>query len=124
MPTLFDLIYVVLFAVAGPLVDYLRVWPAMRRRFQTSPARARMQVYAWSQSAWVVVAIGGALWLYNDRSWTSFGFTVPDGWRLWAAVALILLLLAYAVYAVAAVARDPQARASVRQQSGKFADIL
>lgn len=61
----------------------------------------------------------------GGRSWTSFGFTVPDGWRLWTSIALFLLLAAYFVYAVATVARSPDARASVRQQfSGELATVL
>ena len=40
------------------------------------------------------------------------------------AVALVLLGVVYTVQSAAAVARDPQARASVRQQVGKLADLL
>jgi hypothetical protein len=121
MATLPDLLYVALFAVVLPLLDYLFFWPAFRRRSQADPARARTWLWAWAIfGAWPVVAVGAALWVANDRSWTSFGFSVPDGWRLWTSIALVLLLAAYHGYAVATLARSSEARASVRQQFGKL----
>jgi hypothetical protein len=39
---------------------------------------------------WTLVAVGVALWMATDRSWKSFGFSVPDGWRLWASLASFL----------------------------------
>ena len=121
MTTLPDLLYVALFAVALPIWDYLVSWPAFRRRSQVDPAGARTRlrkeaiVYPWA-----LVAVGAALWMANDRSWTSFGFSVPDGWRLWTSIALFLLLAAYHAYAFAALARSAEARASVR---GQFGDL-
>ena len=117
MTTLPDLLYVALFAVVLPLWDYLVSWPASRRQPQADPARARMRLWRVAiGSAWPLVAVGAALWVWNDRSWTSFGFSVPDGWRLWTSIALFLLLAAYYAYAVATVARSPEQRANVRQQ--------
>lgn len=125
MATLPDLLYVAMFAVVLPLLDYLVLWPAFLRRLQADPARARTWLYAGGITVpWAVVAVGAALWLSNDRSWTSLGFSVPDGWRLWVAVALVLLIVVYSVQSAAAVARDPKARASVRQQFGKIADLM
>jgi membrane protease YdiL (CAAX protease family) len=71
-----------------------------------------------------VVAVGAVLWKWNDRSWTSFGFSVPDGWRLWTSIALFLLLAAYFAYAIAALALSSEARASVRQQFGQLTPLL
>lgn len=117
MTTLPDLIYVALFAVALPLLDYLVLWPASRRQSQADPARARVRLWRGAiGSAWALVAAGAALWVASDRSWASFGFTVPDGWRLWTSIALVLLLAAYLVYAIVTVARNAEARAGVRQQ--------
>jgi uncharacterized protein len=125
MVTFPDLLYAALFAVALPLWDYLVFWPAFRRRSKADPARARTWLWAWAIfGAWPVVAVGAALWMVNERSWTSLGFLVPDGWRLWTSIALVLLLAAYHVYAVATVARNSDAQASVRQQFGKIADVL
>ena len=45
MTTLPDLLYVALFAVAVPLLDYLVFWPAFRRRSQADPARARTRLW-------------------------------------------------------------------------------
>jgi membrane protease YdiL (CAAX protease family) len=124
MATVPDLLYVALFAVALPLLGYLVFWPALRRRLRADPAKARKRLYAEAVTEpWAVVAVGAALWLYNDRSWRSLGFSVPDGWRLWVPVALALLLVAYTVHAAATLARDSQARASARQQIGKIPDV-
>jgi hypothetical protein len=102
MTTLPDLLYVSLFAVAFPLWDYLVFWPAFHRQPRTDPARARTRLWTGNIGyLWTLVAVGVALWVANDRSWTSFGFSVPDGWRLWTSIALFLLLAAYHAYAVA-----------------------
>ncbi len=125
MTTLPDLLYVALFAVAFPLWDSLVFWPAFHRRSQADPVRARMRLWAWAiLGAWPVVAVGAALWVWNDRSWTSFGFSVPDGWRLWTSIALVLLVAAYHAYAVATVARSSEQRASLRQQFGKLTTFM
>jgi membrane protease YdiL (CAAX protease family) len=60
----------------------------------------------------------------SGRSWTSFGFTVRDGWRLWTSIALLLLLAAYFAYAVATLARSSEARASLRQQIGPLTAVM
>ena len=125
MMTLPDLLYVVLFAVAGPLLDYCVFWPAYRRLSQADPAWARRWLWASAiGNPWTLVGFGAAVWLASDRSWTSFGFSVPDGWRLWVAIALFMLLAAYHVYAVATLARSAEARASLRQQFGPTTTVL
>ena len=125
MPTLPDLLYVALFAVALPLWDHLVWWPASRRRLQADPVRARKRFWTGAiAGAWPLVAVGAALWIWHGRSWASFGFTVPDGWRLWTASALVLLLAAYFALTVASLALSSEARASVRQQFGALSDIL
>jgi len=125
MPTLIDLLYVALFAVALPLFDYLVSWPAFQRRSQAEPARARRRLWiANIVSLWALVAAGAALWLFNDRSWASFGFSAPEGWRWWISIALILLLVAYCALSVASVASNPAARASVRAQFGGTAAVM
>jgi uncharacterized protein len=117
MTTLSDLLYVAWFTVVGPLIDYLIFWPAFHRRLAVDPARTRTRLWAWSiASAWVLVAIGAVLWVTSARSWTSFGFTVPDGWQLWTSIALVLLVTVYHIYAIATVARSAEAQASLRQQ--------
>ncbi len=125
MPTLPDLLYVALFAVALPVWDYLVFWPALHRQSRADPARARTRLWRGGIGyAWALVAVGAALWMANDRSWTSLGFSVPDGWQLWTSIALFLLLAAYFAYAVATLARSSDAQASMRQQFGKLTDLL
>jgi CAAX protease family protein len=126
MPALLDTLYVLLFAAALPLFDYLVSWPAFQRRWQADPARARRRLWAEViPHAWAVVAAGAVVWLYYDRSWESFGFSIPEGWQLWTSIGLILLLVAYLVPSAASVARNAEVRASVRQQAeGLTAAVL
>jgi membrane protease YdiL (CAAX protease family) len=126
MTTVADVLFVVLFAVAGPLIGYYIHWRAFRRLSQSDPAWARWWLWALNiVELWWLVAFGAAIWMTSGRSWTSLGFTVPDGWRLWASIALVLLLAAYFVYAIAAIVRSPDARASLRKQfSGELATVL
>jgi uncharacterized protein len=125
MPSLLDLLYVMLFAVALPLFDYLVAWPALRRRAQTDPARARRRMWAENiPYAWGLVAAGAVLWWFHGRSWTSFGFSIPEGWRLWTSIGLVLLLVAYLVPSAATIARNAEARAKVRQQAGGLTALV
>jgi len=124
MATLLDLLYVIFFAIALPLWGYFFEWPAFDRRARVDPAWARKRLHTeGSLYPWLWVAIGALLWMVNDRTWASLGFSVPHGWRLWTAITLILLVAAYFVYAIAAVARSADARASVRQQ-GALTDFM
>jgi membrane protease YdiL (CAAX protease family) len=110
-----DLLYVGLFAVVFPLWDHLVSWPALRRRLEVDPVGARKHLWRMaSVFPWLVVAAGAALWVSGDRSWTSFGFSTPDGWRMWTALVLLGLVAAYYAYAIATVARSEEARASIR----------
>lgn len=125
MTPLLDLLYVGLFAVVLPVIDYAVFWPAFRRRSQADPARARTWLWAWAIcGAWPVVGVGAVLWQANERSWALLGFSVPTGWGLWTSGALLLLLAAYLAYAVAALARSSHARDSVRQQFGTLTTVL
>jgi membrane protease YdiL (CAAX protease family) len=125
MTTLPDLIYVAVFAVAGPLISYSVYWPASSRLLQADPAWARWWLWASGiADQWILVALGAAIWMASGRSWTSFGFTVPDGWRLWTSIALFLLPAAYYAYGVATLARSSEARASLRQQVGPVTAVI
>jgi membrane protease YdiL (CAAX protease family) len=120
-----DLLYVALSAVVLPLIDYAVFWPAHRRLSATDPAWARRWLYASAVThPWTVVAFGAALWMANDRSWASLGFTVPVGWRLWVAVVLTALLVAWLVAGIASVARSAETRASLRRQFESFDSVL
>jgi membrane protease YdiL (CAAX protease family) len=125
MTTLPDLLYVALFAVIVPLLDYAFFWPEFRRRAEGDPARARSWLYAWCiPSAWGMVAIGAAIWRSEDRPWAGLGFSVPHGWRLWVGVVLVLLHLAYSISAATALVRDAAVRASLRQQMGSVTGMM
>ncbi len=125
MTTLPDLLFVVLIAVVGPIIDYTVFWPAYRRLSRADPAWARRWLWASAiGNLWVLVAFGAAIWMASGRTWTSFGFTVPEGWRLWTAIALFLALAAYHVFALATLVRSADARASVRRQVGPVTSVV
>jgi len=120
-----DLLYVTLFAVAWPIFDYFVLWPAFLRRSQADPARARLWIWGVTLfEQWGLVAVGAALWLWNERAWASVGLCVPDGWRLWGSLALILLLAVYYAKTAVRVAHNSAAKASVRKQLGTLAMLL
>lgn len=123
--TLSDFIFVALSAIAGPLIDYSLFWPALRRLSQTDPVWARRWLWASSIAhLWTLTAFGAALWMANDRTWTSLGLNLPEGWRLWVALAVLLLLGAYQALAVWTVARRSEQRESLRNQLGSLTVIL
>ena len=125
MTALPDLIYVGLFAVAGPLIDFRLFWPAYHRLSATDPAWARRWLWQWGMgNLWWLVAMGAVLWIANGRSWASFGFRVPEGWRLWAAIGAVVLMAAYQALAVMTVARDAGQRSKLREQFGPVAAVL
>lgn len=120
-----DLIYVALFAVVGPLIDYSVFWPAYRRLWEADPPWARK--WLWKSAIanpWMLVAFGAAIWIASERSWASLGFTVPDGWRLWSAVTVFVLLAAYHVLAIVSLTRSADARASLRRQFGSLTAVV
>jgi len=125
MTTLLDVLFVALFAIVAPAIDYLTGWPAFRLRLEADPDRARRSL--WTRaivSGWALVAVGAALWEASDRSWKSFGLSVPAGWRLWTSIALFLLLVAYQVLAVVTLVQSSDERAKVRQQFETFAGVM
>ncbi|KGQ17931.1 Abortive infection protein [Lysobacter dokdonensis DS-58] len=125
MPTTFDLLYVLLFAIALPLYDTLFSWKAYARRLRESPARAR--AWLWSTStvqAWLLVAVGVGYWLYAGRPWSDLNFTMPEGWRLSLATLLVLAYGAYQAYCIFHVRRDPALRERLQAQVAPVADVV
>jgi uncharacterized protein len=125
MTALPDLLFVALFAIAAPLIDYSVFWPAHRRLSQADPAWSRTWLCAWTiGTQWTFVAFGVALWMASGRSLASLGLTVPEGWRLWTAFALLLLLAAYQGWAIRTLTRSPEQRAALRQQVSSLVAVL
>jgi uncharacterized protein len=120
-----DLLFVALFAIAAPLIDYSVFWPAHRRLSQADPAWSRTWLCAWTiGNQWTLVAFGVALWLASGRSLASLGLTVPDGWRLWVAIALLLLFAAYQVLAIRILTRSAEHRSALRRQVHSLTAVL
>jgi membrane protease YdiL (CAAX protease family) len=120
-----DLIYVAAFAFVGPFLDYATFWQAQRRLSQSDPAWARQ--WTWKTAighGWLLVGLGAAIWIAQGRSWASFGFVVPEGWRLWTAIAVVLLAAAYYVLGALTVAGNSETRAKVRQQCEPLSAVL
>jgi membrane protease YdiL (CAAX protease family) len=125
MTMLPDVIFVGLFAIVGPAIDHAVQWPAHRRLSAADPAWARRWLWRSAiANPWWLVAVGAALWVAGGRSWASLGFSVPDGWRSWAALALVALLAAYHAWAIVSLVRSPEARASLRERLGALSAVL
>jgi uncharacterized protein len=123
--TLPDLLFVSLFAIALPLLDYAIFWPAFQRRAEVDPAQAKKWLYVWCiPSAWITVAIGVAIWVSHKRPWAALGFVSPQGWRLWVATALVVLLVIYTAYSITVIARSTTAKSSIRKQIGTVAGVM
>ena len=124
MTTLADLLYVMYFAAVGPLIDYVFFWPAFHRRSEVDLAKTRTSAWAWTiGSSWLLVAVGAGIWVWNGRSWSEFGFIVPEGWRLWTSIAVILLAAVYYGYAVITLARSGEERTKLREQFGTLNEV-
>jgi uncharacterized protein len=125
MTTLSDLLFVALFAIAAPLIDYAVFWPAHRRLSQADAGWSRTWLCAWTiGNLWTLVVFGVALWLASGRSLSTLGLTLPDGWRLWSATALILLLAAYQGWAIRLLTHSAEQRATLRRQISSLTHVL
>lgn len=125
MATTPDLLYVALFAIAGPLIDHAFVWPAHRRLLQTDPITARKRLWALTiGSQWLLVGLGAAIWIAHGRSLAPLGLALPEGWRLWSACALVMLFAAYQGWAIAVLARSSLQREALRHQFESVAAML
>ena len=71
----------------------------------------------------MLIAVGAAIWVWNDRSWVEFGFSTPEGWRLWTSIALVLLVAAYFAYAVVTIVLSSEERAKLREQFGTLNEV-
>jgi membrane protease YdiL (CAAX protease family) len=120
-----DLVYVALLGVVWPLWDYFVEWPSFLRRLRENPRRARMHEYLTIIcQQWVLVAMGIALWVWNDRPWQSLRLNVPEGWRLWVAVGLIGLLATMLIRNAIAVAGSPKKRERLRGRTASLGPLL
>jgi membrane protease YdiL (CAAX protease family) len=125
MSILPDLLYVAVFAIAAPAIDYSVFWPAHRRLSQADPAWARRWLWASTiGNLWTLAAFGVALWTASNRSLASLGFTLPEGWRLWVGIAVVMGFVAYQAFGIAVLLRSPEQRAGLRQQFNALESVL
>lgn len=125
MPTPFDLLYIALFALALPTWDTLVSWPKLRLQLEEDPDGARTRLFRGALfQPWLLVALGAVSWMLQDRSWTEFGFTVPEGWRLWVSIAIVASVAAYHGWGIASVARSAETRANLREQAANYSAVL
>ena len=120
-----DLLFVTLFAIAAPAIDYSVFWPAHRRLYQANPARARRWLWGSTMvSLWTLLALGLALWTASNRSFASLGLTLPEGWRLWGGIALAMSFAAYQALGVTVLLRSPEQRAGLRHRFNALETVL
>jgi membrane protease YdiL (CAAX protease family) len=120
-----DLLFVVLFALVAPALDYGVFWPAYGRLARVEPAYARSWLWAAAiGNLWLLVGFGAALWLASGRSFAAIGLVLPTGWRLWAAIGLVAAFAAYQALALRVLVASAEQRAALRAQFGALAAVL
>ena len=68
-------------------------WPRLRRELDANARCARLRAYRFVMvEEWMCVALVLALWVAKGRAWTALWLAPPEGWRLFASLALVLPL--------------------------------
>lgn len=105
-----DSLYLALIAILL-LLDYFVLWPTFLRHSEANHGRARLWLWSrWMVLLWALVAAGGALWLFEARTWGALRLTAPQGWRLWGATGLVLALAVTYARTVVRIARSKRPR--------------
>src|SRR5215471_11983632 len=121
--TVSDWSYVVL--IAAFLVADHFTWPAFLRRVRRDEGSARIWLWsAWMSLQWPTVAVGIALWLFHERSWSALGLILPGGWRMWASLLPILGFVLYQARTAAKIARIKGPKPRMRAQLGDLSIAL
>jgi membrane protease YdiL (CAAX protease family) len=87
-------------------IDSFVLWPALLRRSDAEPARAR--VWLWSSTItmlWTLLAGGVVLWMFERRDWTELRLVVPHGWRVLGTIGLLTAVAIFYARTVAKIAR-------------------
>jgi len=125
MPTVFDLGFAVLVVIAS-ILEHVYFWPRFRAAVAAERPGARLWAYRRIViGEWAIALSAVAIWSNYGRSWRAMGLSLPDGWRLGAAVAFVMAALALIVLQLWSVLRLPIARRiAARPQLGSVASML
>ncbi|HET7463496.1 MAG TPA: type II CAAX endopeptidase family protein [Longimicrobium sp.] len=117
MPTILDLAFVAVLAVAWPLYERFVDWPAFQRRVRLDPSAARLSEYRGSMVVqWIFAAVALAIWARAGRPWALLGLGAPGGWRLWMGVALVATFAGLQGWQMVAIAHSPATKAHLRKR--------
>ena len=123
--TVFDHVLALFLIVVLPLYGKFWAFPRMVAEIGRGDAGARVHAYTLTMIVqWAVVAILAAAWWKLGRSGASLGLIVPQGWRLWVAIALPLLAAAFMASQSAALATQPRLIEQARGQMGGVHQLL
>lgn len=106
------------------VADHFIVWRAFVRQSQADAARARHRL--WLRGAllmWAASACVMGLWIGTDVPMSSVGFSLPEGWRLWAPVAATMAFATLQTWSAIKVASLPAPSEKLRAQLGSVAAI-
>lgn len=121
--TIFDHLLALVVAVGLP-VYAAAAYPGTLRKLQAGVAGVRLREYREIiVIQWLLVI--GLFWLWQraTRPLAETGLLWPEGWRLWASIALALAGCAFFASQVYAVANTAKAREQVRKQLGTLPEV-
>lgn len=124
MLTLIDFLFIVMFAILFPLWGAWRM-PRLTRAIERGRGDVRLREYIVTIIAqWTIVAALLALWVWQDRTAPSLGFSAPGGVGFWTTSAIVAIGAALFVLQVMKIRTDEKTRQQVLKQIEPVKSIL
>jgi membrane protease YdiL (CAAX protease family) len=125
LPDRVDLTFAVLFSVVGAALDYLVLWPRLRKMMASGAPGARMRAYFVIMAVeWLLAGFVVARWLWLGRSWPWLAVNLPSGWRLLVSCAFVAAVLWLLVAQTRGIAKlNEEKRVALRPRLGNL-DVL
>jgi uncharacterized protein len=117
MPTVFDHLFVLIFAVAEPAYSAAVWYPRMRPKLAAGAEGVRARMYAYTMAEeWFFVLLVVLGWRHLDRPFADLGLAAPGGWGFWAGAAVVLAAAGFLAWQTDRVRRSAEAQAQVQKQ--------
>lgn len=126
MPSLADVVFVVVLVVVASIFEYVYFWPRFRAEVAAGKPSARVSAYRRGLAGeWGFTIAAIAIWTTFARPWSAMRLTLPHGWRLAVSLVLVVSAVAFVVLQLWSVARLPiERRVRARPKLGNLAFML